>query len=295
MSTLLAVDWRSHAACAAADPDLFFPEPDVSEDRITEAKQICAVCPVKQECLEEALSSDEQEGLCGGLTEQEREAMLRPGIPEQQARVRKPGKTSARQMAVQHGSYLLECLVEWHMSVEKVAEALGSTPMSVYGAFRMLVPARPGQPRTQTASVIENLLATSKEQLKTLERRGFTHSQIAAELGSSQSFVSAALSVLVQREDAVARLTSRGIADPIRVLQDEEIRLRRESGAGLTVADVIDMAGLQIRRMNAEGTPLRQVARELGLNREAVRKAYRQMTKSRIANDLTQNEMEEAA
>lgn len=295
MISVAVADWRAQASCATADPDLFFPEGDTPADRIAEAKKICAVCPVKQACLEEALRSREHDGICGGLTVLEREAILRPGLPEQPDRVRRPGKTSARQLAVQHGSYLLECLVEWHMSVDKAAEALGSTPMSVHGAFRMLVPTRPGQPRSKQASVIENLLATSKDQLKTMERRGRSHKEIASALRTSQSFVSASLSVLAQQEDAVARLSGRGFTDPIRMLQDEEARVRRESGAGLTVADVIDMAGLQIRRMNAEGTPLRQVARELGLNREAVRKAHQQMTKPRSANDLTKNQMEEAA
>lgn len=286
--------WQAQASCVAADPDLFFPEPDVPAGRIEEAKAICAVCPVRQQCLEAALASSETDGIRGGLTVEERDALLsRPDVRPN--RVRRPGKTSARQMAVQHGAYLLECLVEWHMSVDRVAQELGSAPMSVYGAFRMLVPSVPGQPRTQTASVLEQLVQTSQEELQTLERRGLTHTEIASVLDTSQSFVSAALSVLKQRELAVTHLREKGLRDPIQVLQAEEFRVRRESGAGLTIADVIDMAGLQIRRMNAEGTPLRQVARELGLNREAVRQAYREMTKSQFTQGLTKNEMEEAA
>ncbi len=181
------------------------------------------------------------------------------------------------------------------MSVDQVAGCLGSTPPAVYGAYRILVPARAGQTRGKRPTVLEQLLTTSKEQLKTLERMGRSHEEIGVVLNTSQSIVSACLSVLAQREDALFRLSRSGCADPLGRLQDEEIRIRRESGAGLTVADVIDMAGFQIRRMNAEGIPLRQVAQELGLNREAVRKAYQQMTQKQVLRGLNQTQMEEAA
>lgn len=41
------------------------------------AKAICAICPVRLECLQYALRINEQHGVWGGLNEQERRALLR--------------------------------------------------------------------------------------------------------------------------------------------------------------------------------------------------------------------------
>jgi WhiB family redox-sensing transcriptional regulator len=63
--------WIEHAACYG-HKDLFFPPTDVREHRydrnrrIRRAKGICAVCPVKAECLEWAQSNNEQSGIWGG-------------------------------------------------------------------------------------------------------------------------------------------------------------------------------------------------------------------------------------
>src|SRR5215469_14600623 len=61
------------AACAAADPELFFP---ATADQATEAKRICAGCPVKPQCLKYSLVTAQEWGIWGGLTEQERLALL---------------------------------------------------------------------------------------------------------------------------------------------------------------------------------------------------------------------------
>ena len=52
------------AACAGADPALFFPEPGASDQR---AKEICAACPVRAECLAAALVNGERYGVWGGV------------------------------------------------------------------------------------------------------------------------------------------------------------------------------------------------------------------------------------
>lgn len=61
--------WMSWALCAETDPELFFPEKGGSPRR---AKEICAGCPVRQECLEYALKNGET-GVWGGTTEWHRE------------------------------------------------------------------------------------------------------------------------------------------------------------------------------------------------------------------------------
>ena len=66
--------WRLAAACYSADPDLFFPVSSTgrSLDQVTQAKRICAGCPVQPECLAFALRTHQSHGIWGGLSEQER-------------------------------------------------------------------------------------------------------------------------------------------------------------------------------------------------------------------------------
>ena len=66
--------WRDKGACRGIDPDVFYP--DLDEDA-EEAKAICAVCVVRQACLEHALASREKEGVWGGATERERRRIIR--------------------------------------------------------------------------------------------------------------------------------------------------------------------------------------------------------------------------
>lgn len=71
--------WPSRAACIEADPELFFPigETGPALLQIAEAKQICSRCPVRQECLEWALETDQRAGIWGGLSEGERLSLRR--------------------------------------------------------------------------------------------------------------------------------------------------------------------------------------------------------------------------
>lgn len=76
-------DWRHKAACRhIVDPDLFFPIGNTGPalDQIEAAKRVCSPCEVRQECLEWALSTRQDSGVWGGLSEDERKA-LRRGRP----------------------------------------------------------------------------------------------------------------------------------------------------------------------------------------------------------------------
>jgi WhiB family redox-sensing transcriptional regulator len=66
--------WRRRykAACRGADPDLFFPDRGESAEP---ARQVCAQCPVRQPCLEYAISQGIAHGIWGGLTERDRRAL----------------------------------------------------------------------------------------------------------------------------------------------------------------------------------------------------------------------------
>ncbi|MHB1786696.1 MAG: WhiB family transcriptional regulator [Acidimicrobiales bacterium] len=66
--------WRQHAACRGIDPDIFYP---VSDEEADEAKAICALCPVREACLEHALTHRERDGVWGAATERERRRMIR--------------------------------------------------------------------------------------------------------------------------------------------------------------------------------------------------------------------------
>ncbi|CAN5332203.1 N/A [soil metagenome] len=66
--------WASQAKCLDAEPDTFFPEKGGST---REAKRICALCEVRNECLEYALANEERFGIWGGLSERERRKLKR--------------------------------------------------------------------------------------------------------------------------------------------------------------------------------------------------------------------------
>jgi WhiB family redox-sensing transcriptional regulator len=69
-----ATDWRAAGACLSADPDLFFPIAAgvLAGRQITEARQICAGCRVRQQCLDFAMRTGETHGIWGGTTPEER-------------------------------------------------------------------------------------------------------------------------------------------------------------------------------------------------------------------------------
>lgn len=71
--------WRRHAACLDTDPELFFPVGSTGRalDQIEQAKAVCRGCPVLSECLEWALETNEDAGVWGGMSEDERRALRR--------------------------------------------------------------------------------------------------------------------------------------------------------------------------------------------------------------------------
>lgn len=66
-------DWPSHAACRDCDPDSLFVQ-GAAQNR---AKSVCGGCPVRTECLADALDNRIEFGVWGGMTERERRALLR--------------------------------------------------------------------------------------------------------------------------------------------------------------------------------------------------------------------------
>jgi WhiB family transcriptional regulator, redox-sensing transcriptional regulator len=67
-----AARWRELAACRSTDLEVFFPERGESAEP---ARRICAACPVRQACLDYAITNRIVHGIWGGLTERERRAL----------------------------------------------------------------------------------------------------------------------------------------------------------------------------------------------------------------------------
>lgn len=65
--------WPNRGACRQGDPDALF----VQGAAQNKAKQVCAGCPVRAECLADALDNRVEFGVWGGMTERERRALLR--------------------------------------------------------------------------------------------------------------------------------------------------------------------------------------------------------------------------
>jgi WhiB family transcriptional regulator, redox-sensing transcriptional regulator len=72
-------DWRKHAACRDTDPDLFFPVGTTGPaiEQIENAKAVCRQCEVQKPCLEYALVTNQDSGIWGGTSEEERRALRR--------------------------------------------------------------------------------------------------------------------------------------------------------------------------------------------------------------------------
>lgn len=66
--------WRNDAACLEEDPELFFPEGESEryQRQIDAALEVCAICPVVDECLSYALEADQRTGIWGGTTAEQR-------------------------------------------------------------------------------------------------------------------------------------------------------------------------------------------------------------------------------
>lgn len=77
-------DWAAQAACRTTDPDTLFVQ-GAAQNRV---KAICLGCPVRTECLADALDNRVEFGVWGGMTERERRALLR----------RRPNVTSWRNL-----------------------------------------------------------------------------------------------------------------------------------------------------------------------------------------------------
>ena len=72
MTAIHHEDWTTRAKCKGMEDALF---PEASDQK--RARQFCQGCPVRFECLAEALDNRIEWGVWGGMTERERRQLLR--------------------------------------------------------------------------------------------------------------------------------------------------------------------------------------------------------------------------
>jgi WhiB family transcriptional regulator, redox-sensing transcriptional regulator len=81
-------DWRRSAACRDTDPDLFFPVGTTGQavDQIEAARAVCCCCDVREPCLEFALVTNQESGVWGGTSEEERRKLRKVWLAERRRR-----------------------------------------------------------------------------------------------------------------------------------------------------------------------------------------------------------------
>lgn len=81
-------DWREKSACRDTDPDLFFPVGTTGPalDQIAAAKAVCNTCEAQAPCLEFALATNQESGVWGGTSEEERRKLRKAWLARQRAR-----------------------------------------------------------------------------------------------------------------------------------------------------------------------------------------------------------------
>lgn len=107
--------WPKLARCKDGDPDAFF----VEGAEQNAAKRICRGCPVKYECLADALDNRIEFGVWGGMTERERRALLR----------RHPHVSSWKR-TFEHDAVELRRELARSAAIRQLAEQVGATVLN---------------------------------------------------------------------------------------------------------------------------------------------------------------------
>jgi WhiB family redox-sensing transcriptional regulator len=73
------LQWQDQARCLTEDPELFFPVGNTGPavEQIDQAKAVCRECAVATSCLEYAIKENQDTGVWGGLSEDERKSLKR--------------------------------------------------------------------------------------------------------------------------------------------------------------------------------------------------------------------------
>jgi len=79
--------WKVDAACNGVDTSFFFPDERafVVADEDGNPGKFCFNCPVRQECLDEAVNSREYDGVWGGVNEADRYVLIHALVLKERA------------------------------------------------------------------------------------------------------------------------------------------------------------------------------------------------------------------
>jgi WhiB family redox-sensing transcriptional regulator len=143
------MDWRHRAICRFEDPELFFPVGTAGPalTRITEAKAVCARCPVRQQCLSWAMAVSLPYGIAGGLTDTERgsrrerspRALHRPTRPARPVAPTPAENAAAGRTALRAGATPAQVAAEFEVSLrtaERWAQRARTEDAQMAGASR---------------------------------------------------------------------------------------------------------------------------------------------------------------
>ena len=77
--------WQERANCLGVDPDLFFPVGTTGPaiEQIENAKAVCRQCEAQAACLEYALTTNQDSGVWGGTSEEERRQLRKQYVARQ--------------------------------------------------------------------------------------------------------------------------------------------------------------------------------------------------------------------
>jgi len=76
------LSWRQDASCRDTSPELFFPVGTTGQavEQIAAAKAVCTGCPSRVACLEFALATNQDSGVWGATSEEDRRHLRRTYI-----------------------------------------------------------------------------------------------------------------------------------------------------------------------------------------------------------------------
>ena len=91
-STWNREEWRELGSCREHATSLFFPigQTGDAEAKIARAKKVCQTCAVSEQCLEFAITTNQEYGIWGGHDEEERRVVRRQWRARQRAALRAP-------------------------------------------------------------------------------------------------------------------------------------------------------------------------------------------------------------
>lgn len=272
--------WQQQGLCRAEDPDLFFPtgaSPQAVEQTV-QAKQVCARCPVIEECLRWAMGTHQDIGVLGGLSENERRNLHR-----RKARRYGASEIPAAQQILNYRMDEFKAAQERGLSEAEIARELGTNVQTVNNVLEALttaaLEAKSEGPdliavRNYLAGVDDGILP--RDRLAAIVdgvRRGMTYPQFDAlhglTKGSTSTFMSRTRKAFKTRGEEFPDL---GRQSGVRMLTDAQVVAIRErcAAGGVTDMDVSIAFGVSRKTVTSvvRGRTYRNVGGPLRESRE---------------------------